>query len=161
MGNECRAMSPSRSPTSDSLLGTHCSLLPFPMLDNLRNLAGLPGMLAKAGEMKARMADMQGRLDTQLKALRAEGDAGGGLVTAVCNGKLELVSVKFASDKVGGGSAEDVELLEDLVVAAVAAAQAKARDQAAELAQKEMAKVAEEVGLPANLMDQLKAGGLG
>ena len=130
------------------------------MLENLKNLAGLPGMMSKMGEMKARMAEMQEKVEQELTKLRAEADAGGGLVTATCNGKMELVGIKFAADRLGGDS-DDVELLEDLVVAAVAAAQAKAREQAADVTKREMQKVAESLDLPPGLMDQLKGGGLG
>lgn len=133
------------------------------MLDNLKNLAGLPGMMAKAGEMKSRMADVQKRLEEELGKLRVEADAGGGMVAATCNGKMELVRLKIDSARLDPAKAkpEDLEMLEDLIVAAVAAAQQKARDQAAEVTQREMAKVAEEVGLPPNLMESLKNSGLG
>lgn len=119
------------------------------MFDNIKNMAGLPGMLAKAKEMQARMQEVQGKLGD----LRAEADAGGGMVTATCNGKLELVRLKIDPARLEPGKArpEDLELLEDLIVAAVAAAQQKA----AKRSQEEMAKVAEEAGLPPGLMDNL------
>ena len=119
------------------------------MFDNLKNLAGLPGMLAKAREMQAKMQEVQGKLGD----LRAEADAGGGMVTATCNGKLELVRLKIDPARLDPSKAkpEDLELLEDLIVAAVAAAQQKAARQGRE----EMARVAEEAGLPPGLMDNL------
>ena len=122
------------------------------MLDNFKNLAGLPGMLAKAREMQAKMADMQARLGE----LRAEADAGGGMVTATCNGKLELVKLRIDPARLDLSKArtEDLEMLEDLIVAAVAAAQGKS----AGLAREQMAKVAEEAGLPPGLMDKLPGG---
>lgn len=120
------------------------------MFDNLKSLAGLPGMLGKVREMQAKMQEVQGRLGE----MRAEADAGGGMVTATCNGKLELVRVKIDSARLNLGTAgpADLELLEDLVVAAVAAAQSKAAD----LAREEMAKAASDVGLPPGMMDQLR-----
>lgn len=119
------------------------------MFDNLKNVAGLPGMLAKAKEMQAKMQEVQGKLGD----LRAEADAGGGMVTATCNGKLELVRLKIDPTRLDPAKArpEDLEMLEDLVVAAVAAAQQKA----ARLSRDEMTKVAEEAGLPPGLMDNL------
>ena len=87
------------------------------MFDNLKNLAGLPGMLAKAREMQAKMQEVQGKLGD----LRAEADAGGGMVTATCNGKLELVRLKIDPARLDPSKAkpEDLELLEDLIVVAV------------------------------------------
>ena len=120
------------------------------MFDNLKNLAGLPGMLGKMRDMQARMKDVQAKLGE----LRAEADAGGGMVTATCNGKLELVRLKIDAARLNLGTAHaaDLELLEDLVVAAVAAAQQKATAAARE----QMAKVAEEMGLPPGMLDQMK-----
>jgi DNA-binding YbaB/EbfC family protein len=120
------------------------------MLDNLKSLAGLPGMLSKAREMQSRMKEVQAKLGE----LRAEADAGGGMVTATCNGKLELVRLKIDSARLSLGTAQaaDLELLEDLVVAAVAAAQQKATTAARD----EMAKVAEEMGLPPGMLSQMK-----
>ena len=120
------------------------------MLENLKNLAGLPGMLSKAREMQAKMQEVQAKLGE----LRAEADAGGGMVTATCNGKLELVRLKIDAERLNLGTAKaaDLELLEDLIVAAVAAAQQKATTAARE----QMAKVAEDMGLPPGMLDQMK-----
>lgn len=122
------------------------------MFDNLKNLAGLPGMLGRVREMQAKMQEVQGRLGE----MRAEADAGGGMVTATCNGKLELVRLKIDAARLNlrSASAADLELLEDLIVAAVAAAQQKA----AATAREEMAKAAEDIGLPAGMLDQIKGG---
>jgi DNA-binding protein YbaB len=129
------------------------------MFDNLKGMASLPGLMAKAGEMKSRMADVREKIAKELGALRSEADAGGGMVTAVCNGRMELVRVKIDPErlKLDQAGAEDLELLEDLIVAAVAAAQEKAQGEAAEVTRREMDKVADELGLPPGLMDQLKA----
>ena len=130
------------------------------MFDNLKNLAGLPGMMAKAREMQQRMATLQQELADQLADLRATADAGGEIVTATCNGKMELVNLKIDPARLNPAQAGegDLELLEDLIVAAVAAAQTKAREQAAELTQREMGKIAEELELPPEMLAQL--GGL-
>lgn len=120
------------------------------MFDNLKSLAGLPGMLGRVREMQAKMQEVQGKLGE----MRAEGEAGGGMVTATCNGKLEVVRLKIdpARLNLGTASAADLELLEDLIVAAVAAAQQKA----AATAREEMAKAAEDIGLPPGMLDQIK-----
>ena len=116
------------------------------MFDNLKNLAGLPGMLGKVREMQAKMQEVQAKLGD----LRAEADAGGGMVVATCNGKLELVRLTIDRERLNLGSAgaTDLELLEDLIVAAVAAAQ----QRASQLTRDEMAKVADEMGLPPGML---------
>ncbi|MGH7496219.1 MAG: YbaB/EbfC family nucleoid-associated protein [bacterium] len=62
-----------------------------------------------------------------LGKLRVEGTAGGGMVTAVANGKQEILAVKMEKAAV---DPNDVELLEDLVIAAVNQALSRAREQA-------------------------------
>ncbi len=116
------------------------------MLENLKNLAGLPGMLGKMRDMQAKMQEVQSKLGE----IRADADAGGGMVTATCNGKLELVRLAIDPQRLNLGTAQasDLELLEDLVVAAVAAAQQKATQAARD----EMAKVAADMGLPAEML---------
>jgi nucleoid-associated protein EbfC len=71
------------------------------------------GNLAKmAQQMQAEMARVQAELDE----LTLEGTAGGGAVTAVVNGKQELLSLRIDRDVV---DPDDVEMLQDLVTAAV------------------------------------------
>jgi nucleoid-associated protein EbfC len=106
-------------------------------MDFLKNLGDLPGLMKKATEMRYKMEQVQGDLVKR----QVSADAGGGMVTAVVNGKLELVKIRIDPTKLNVG---DVALLEDMVVAAVAAAQRKA----GELIQEEMAKVSAEMGLP-------------
>ena len=72
-------------------------------------------MLKKIQEMQANLA----RAQEELKELRVEGSAAGGVVTAVVNGHKELVNIRIDPDVVADG---DVEMLEDLIVAAVASA---------------------------------------
>jgi len=79
------------------------------------------GNLARmAQQMQAQML----RVQAELEDLRVEGSAGGGAVTAVVTGKLELVSVAIRPDVV---DPDDVEMLQDLVVAAVSEALDTAR----------------------------------
>lgn len=88
------------------------------MFGQLGNLAGL---MKQAKEMQTRMKGMQ----EQIAQLRFEADSGAGAVVATVNGKAELVDLKISPDSVKSG---DVELLEDLVKSAVAAAQRKAQE---------------------------------
>jgi DNA-binding YbaB/EbfC family protein len=84
------------------------------------------GNFAKmAQQMQADMA----RVEAELVELRVEGSAGGGAVKAVVTGKQELLSVTIDPDVV---DPDDVEMLQDLVLAAVSEAlnQAKATAEA-------------------------------
>ena len=113
------------------------------MFDALKNLGNLPGIMAKAREMEGRMKSMQEELGR--KTVTA--DAGGGLVEATCNGRRELVRIKIDKSRL---DVNDTEMLEDLIVAAVRAAE----DKAADLARSEMQRVAGEMGIPPGLLPQ-------
>ena len=112
------------------------------MFDALKNFGSLPGLLTKFREVQDRMKTMQ----EELARKTVTADAGAGAVEATCNGRLELVRLKINKDRLP--SADDTEVLEDLVVAAVGAAQAKA----AELAKSEMQRTASEMGLPPGML---------
>lgn len=75
-------------------------------------------------EVQTKIDELQG----ELAGLRIEGEAGGGMVKAVVNGQQELISVKID----GPALADDVELVEDLVTAAVNQALGKSRDESQE-----------------------------
>lgn len=82
------------------------------------------GNLAKmAQQMQAEMARVQGELET----LTVQGSAGGGAVMATVTGKQELVSIAIDPDVVDPA---DVEMLQDLVTAAVNDALRSARGEA-------------------------------
>ena len=81
----------------------------------------MTGLLQQAKRVQEKIEELQG----ELAALRIEGQAGGGLVTAVVNGQQELISVKIDPKLI----TEDVEMVEDLVVAAVRQAMEKSRDE--------------------------------
>ena len=111
------------------------------MFENLKGLGSLPGLMAKAREMQDKMKSMQEELANKT----VSADAGGGMVEATCNGRMELVRLKIDKSRV---DVNDTEMLEDLVVAAVRAAQTKG----AELAKAEMQRVAGEMGLPPGML---------
>ncbi|MCX7382350.1 MAG: YbaB/EbfC family nucleoid-associated protein [Alphaproteobacteria bacterium] len=81
----------------------------------MKNLAGL---MKQATDMQKKMEELQ----TALEAMEAEGSAGAGMVSATLNGKGVLKSVRI-DPKIA--SAEDVDMLQDLIVAAHADAQRK------------------------------------
>jgi len=68
--------------------------------------------MKQAQKIQAKIA----RLQEEMESRTVEVTAGGGMVTAVVNGKYELVSLKVEKDIV---DPEDIEMLQDLVVAAV------------------------------------------
>lgn len=87
-------------------------------------------IMKQAQKMQAQMEQVQASLANE----RVEGNAGGGMVTAVANGQGELLSVRISPEVV---NPEDVEMLEDLVLAAVGDAIRKGQ----ELAQSRMGQI--------------------
>ena len=67
-------------------------------------------------EMMQQAKDMQERLQKQMATTRVEASAGGGMVTVVVNGAKQLQSIKIDPEVV---SKDDVEMLQDMIVAAV------------------------------------------
>jgi DNA-binding YbaB/EbfC family protein len=81
-------------------------------------------MMQQAQKLQAQLLKAQEELTT----LMVEASSGGGAVTVVMNGQLQIQSVKIAKEVV---NPEDIAMLEDLVLTAVKEAQAKAQDAAA------------------------------
>ena len=77
-------------------------------------------------QMMKQAQQMQERLQKQMAELRVEGNAGGGMVTVVVNGSKQLQSLKIDPEVV---SKEDVEMLQDLILAAINDAQRKAEEE--------------------------------
>ena len=76
--------------------------------------------------MMQQAKQMQERLQQQMAELRVEATAGGGMVTVVVNGTKQLQSITLDPEVV---SRDDVEMLQDLIVAAVNDAQRKADEE--------------------------------
>jgi DNA-binding YbaB/EbfC family protein len=88
----------------------------------------LTGMMKQAQKLQARMMEMQAELGNRTVSAQA----GGGMVEAVVNGRLELVSLRIDPEVV---VAEDVEMLQDLIQAAINEALNRSREMmAAEMA---------------------------
>ncbi len=77
-------------------------------------------------QMMKQAQQMQERLQKQMAELRVEGNAGGGMVVVTINGAKQVQSIKIDPEVV---SKEDVEMLQDLIVAAINDAQRKADDE--------------------------------
>lgn len=105
----------------------------------------MPGMGgANMGNMMKQMQKMQKKMeDTQaeIEKREIEATAGGGAITAVVNGKRELLSIKIDESVV---DPEDVEMLEDLVLASVNEALRKAE----EMMSSEMGKLTGGMNIP-------------
>jgi nucleoid-associated protein EbfC len=74
----------------------------------MKNFGDLNKMLKSAKEMQERMQQ-------ELAALRVEGSSGGGMVTVVVDGQKNLFSLKLDPEVV---NKDDVEMLQDLILAA-------------------------------------------
>jgi DNA-binding YbaB/EbfC family protein len=95
----------------------------------------LGGILRQAQQIQERLASVKEELEPRT----VEGTAGGGMVTAVVNGRLELVTVRIEPSLL---EQPDVEMLQDLVVAAVNAGIRAAQQMIAD----EMSKVTGTLG---------------
>ena len=108
--------------------------------DALRNL-NLGDLMSKARDMQAQAQRMQ----EELARKQVTADAGGGMVQATVNGKMELVKIRIDKSKI---DVNDTEMLEDVIVAAVHGAQARAQ----EMMKQEMQKMAGDLGLPPGML---------
>ena len=79
--------------------------------------------------MMQQAKQMQEQLQKRMSELRVEASAGGGMVTVVVNGAKQVQSLKIDPEVV---SKEDVEMLQDLIVAAINDAQRKADEAMAQ-----------------------------
>ena len=77
-------------------------------------------------EMMKQAQQMQERLQKQMAEARVEGNAGGGMVTVVMNGAKQVQSIAIDPEVV---SKDDVEMLQDLIVAALNDAHRKADEE--------------------------------
>ena len=97
-------------------------------------------MMKQAQQMQARMAELQDNLGK----IEIDGQAAGGLVTVTLNGKAEMRRIKIDPSL---AQPDDVEVLEDLVIAAFNDAKAKVEARVNE----EMAKITGGLKLPGGM----------
>ncbi len=88
----------------------------------MKNIANLQKMLKNAKQM-------QEKLQKELAEMRVEGSSGGGMVTVVLDGTKGLVSLRLDPEVV---NKEDVEMLQDLIIAAFNDAGAKVDESVTE-----------------------------
>ncbi len=106
-------------------------------------------MFGKISDMQAKMKEAQDRLSEVI----VEAEAGGGMVKVKANGKREVLSIELDRDII---DPDDKEMVEDLVVAGVNRALAKAEDAAKEKMQEVYKDILPGGGLPG--MDMSKFG---
>ena len=107
------------------------------MFGNMGNMGNMAGMMKKMQKLQADMAKMQ----EELKARTLEASVGGGAVTVTVTGEKQIKSIKIAPSAV---DPDDIEMLEDLVAAAVNEALKKVDDMMAQ----EMGKLTGGLNLP-------------
>jgi DNA-binding YbaB/EbfC family protein len=110
------------------------------MFDSLKNM-NLGDLMNQAKQMQAQVQQMQ----AEMAKKTVTADAGAGMVQATVNGKMELTRLKIDKTKI---DTSDTEMLEDVILAAVNAAQAKASD----MMRAEMGKMAGDMGLPPGML---------
>jgi len=87
-------------------------------------MKGMGNMMKQAQKLQAKMAKMQ----EELADRTVEGTAGGGMVKVVANGRQQVLNIVIEKDVV---DPEDVEMLQDLVLAAVNDALSKSQEMVA------------------------------
>ncbi|TWH46160.1 YbaB/EbfC family nucleoid-associated protein [Sporomusa sp. KB1] len=105
------------------------------------NMGNMAGMMKKVQKLQAEMAKLQ----EELKSRSLEVSTGGGAVKVVITGEKKIQSIKIAPSAV---DPEDVEMLEDLVAAAVNEAINKVDDMMAQ----EMGKLTGGLNLPPGML---------
>jgi DNA-binding YbaB/EbfC family protein len=88
-----------------------------------------------------KMQEKMGQLQKELETKTVEAQAGGGMVRVVVNGKYEIVSLKIEKEVV---NPEDIEMLQDLIAAAVNEGIRKSQ----EMASSEMGKITGGLNIP-------------
>ena len=88
-------------------------------------MTNIQNLLKQAQRIQSQVTKMQAELGQR----RIEASSGGGMVTAVVNGRQELIALRIDPQVV---DPNDVEILEDLIVAAVSEALGRASEMASE-----------------------------
>ena len=100
-------------------------------------MKGMGNMMKQAQKLQSQMTKLQ----EELADRTVESSSGGGMVTVVANGRQQIVSIQIENEVV---DPDDVEMLQDLVLAAVNDALAKAQ----EMVSSEMGKLTGGMNIP-------------
>ncbi|NLB42674.1 MAG: YbaB/EbfC family nucleoid-associated protein [Clostridiales bacterium] len=111
---------------------------------------GFPGGMGGMGNMNnlmkqaKKMQEQMAKIQEELEEKTVEASVGGGVVSVIVNGKKEIIEISIKPEAV---DPDDVEMLQDLILAAVNEAMRKAD----EMAQGEMGKLTGGMGMPPGL----------
>ncbi len=100
-------------------------------------MKGMGNMMKQAQQLQSKMLKLQAEMENKT----VEATSGGGMIKVVANGKQQVVSIQIEQEVV---DPEDVEMLQDLVLAAVNDAHAKA----GEMVSSEMSKLTGGMKIP-------------
>lgn len=100
-------------------------------------IKGMGDLMKQFGKMQEKMDEMQ----KELEKSRLEGSSGGGMIKVVANGKGEILEMKINSEVV---NPNEIEMLQDLVMAAVN----QTRQKAEELMKQNLAKITGGLKIP-------------
>ncbi len=100
-------------------------------------MKGFGNILKQAQEMHAKISQLQ----EELASKTVEASAGGGMVTVVVNGKQEVLSIRIDPEVV---NRQEIEMLQDLIIAAMNEAIRKSQEMMAE----EMKKITGGLSIP-------------
>ncbi len=110
------------------------------MFKGLGQMGDMAKMMKAAQEMQQKMAALQ----DEMHSVTVTGESGAGLVKATCTAKGELKALDIDPSIF---NADDKEVVEDLILAAIKDAQSRAQDKVKE----EMGKLTESMGLPKDM----------
>lgn len=110
------------------------------MIKGLGGFGDMAKMMKAAKDMQDRMAQMQ----ADLESVTVTGESGAGLVKATATAKGELTALEIDPSIF---VPSEKEVVEDLILAAIKDAQRRAQDKM----QSEMARIAQDLGLPADM----------
>ncbi len=103
----------------------------------MKGFPNMSNLMKQAQELQSKMAKLQEELESRT----LEASAGGGMVTVVVNGRQEVLSIKIDPEVI---DPQDVEMLQDLVLAAVNDGLARAKD----MVNQEMGNLTKGLNLP-------------
>jgi len=103
----------------------------------VKNIPNMGNLLKQAQKIQSQISKLQEELEQKT----VEASSGGGMVTVVVNGKQEVLSIKIDPEVV---TSDDIEMLQDLIVAAINEGLSRAREMISD----EMGKLTQGLGLP-------------
>lgn len=106
-----------------------------------RKMPGMPGNMNNMLKQVQKMQKEMEKTQSQLEEKEVEVTAGGGAITVKVNGKKELLDIQIKPEVV---DPDDVEMLQDLIVAAIN----EAMREADEMVSKEMGKITGGMNIP-------------